>query len=194
MWDKLVALIDLGGPTIIVLLGLSVLGLSIVLFKLIQLAGTGPGHFRALHQALDNNNPDEAAAMPPFGAAVALARENRDPGEMEARLVRTGTEWLNHYALLLRPLELIGYLAPLLGLLGTVLGMIEAFRGLEAQGMAADSGVLAGGIWEALLTTAVGLSVAIPFTAAHALLEARVDGMRERLEDLFARLVAEFKP
>ena len=194
MWENLGQLIGLGGPTILVLLGLSVLGLSIVLFKLIQFRGTGAAHFQALHEALDQGNAEDAAAMKPFGAAISLASEDRTPSEKEARLVRTGTEWLNHYAALLRPLELIGYLAPLLGLLGTVLGMIEAFRGLEAQGMAADSGVLAGGIWEALLTTAVGLSVAIPFTAAHALLEARVDGIRERLEDLFARLVAEFKP
>lgn len=191
MWNKLTELIGLGGPTILVLLGLSVLGLSIVLFKLVQLKGTGAAHFRAIHQALDNKTPETATALYPFGVAVAMVMEEGERGVIEARLVRTGTEWLNHYSTMLRPLELIGYLAPLLGLLGTVLGMIEAFRGLEAQGMSADSGVLAGGIWEALLTTAVGLSVAIPFTASHALLEARVDQIRERLEDLFTRLVAE---
>ena len=191
MWQQLVDLVGLGGPTILVLLGLSVLGLTIVLFKLVQLRGTGARHFQAIHHALDEERTEDASSMAPFGAAVALVAEKPTSGAVEARLVRTGTEWLNHYAMLLRPLELIGYLAPLLGLLGTVLGMIEAFKGLEAQGMSADSGVLAGGIWEALLTTAVGLSVAIPFTAAHALLEARVDRIRERLEDLFARLISQ---
>ena len=53
----------------------------------------------------------------------------------------------------LRPLELIATIAPLLGLLGTVMGMISAFQQLQQAGNHADPGTLAGGIWEALLTT-----------------------------------------
>jgi biopolymer transport protein ExbB len=59
-------------------------------------------------------------------------------------------------------LELISTIAPLLGLLGTVLGMIAAFQALQESGSRADPAILAGGIWEALLTTAAGMAVAIP--------------------------------
>jgi biopolymer transport protein ExbB len=55
----------------------------------------------------------------------------------------------------------------LLGLFGTVLGMVEAFRQLELAGSQVDPAVLSGGIWQALLTTAVGLAVAIPAVLAH---------------------------
>ena len=75
----------------------------------------------------------------------------------------------------LRPLEVIATLAPLLGLFGTVLGMIEAFRAMEAAGSQVNPAVLSGGIWQALLTTAVGLGVAIPVSLAHSALERRAD-------------------
>ena len=98
--------------------------------------------------------------------------------------------FLNPYGRYLRPLELIYYLAPVLGLLGTVLGMIEAFRGLEASaGLDKDSTALAGGIWEALLTTAVGLSIAIPFTVVHAWLETRLDIATNHVSDLLTRVM-----
>ena len=75
----------------------------------------------------------------------------------------------------LKPLEVIASLAPLLGLFGTVLGMIEAFRQMEAAGNQVNPTVLSGGIWEALLTTAVGLAVAIPAVVALNWLERRVE-------------------
>ena len=57
---------------------------------------------------------------------------------------------------------MIATTAPLLGLLGTVVGMIDAFQALQEAGSRADPAALAGGIWEALLTTAAGMAVAIP--------------------------------
>ena len=74
-----------------------------------------------------------------------------------------------------RALEVIASLAPLLGLFGTVLGMIEAFRGMEQAGNQVNPAVLSGGIWEALLTTALGLGVAMPVVVALSWLERRVD-------------------
>ncbi len=62
----------------------------------------------------------------------------------------------------LRPLEVISACAPLLGLLGTVIGMIEAFATLSSAGSDINPSLLAGGIWKALLTTAAGLIVALP--------------------------------
>ncbi len=71
-------------------------------------------------------------------------------------------------------LELIGRLAPLVGLLGTVMGMVAAFRGVAASRGGIDPALLAGGIWEALITTVAGLSVAIPALVLHHFFEDRV--------------------
>lgn len=77
-------------------------------------------------------------------------------------------------------LEIIGKIAPLLGLLGTVLGMVEMFNSLHVGGQVSASAVT-GGIWKALFTTVAGLTVAIPVICAHAWLEARVDDEEETL-------------
>ena len=77
-----------------------------------------------------------------------------------------------------RFLDTVVQLAPLLGLFGTVLGMIEAFQALQAAGTQVDPSLLAGGIWVALLTTAVGLIIAIPTATSLAWLESRVEKER----------------
>ncbi|MBE7635901.1 MotA/TolQ/ExbB proton channel family protein [Sneathiella sp. P13V-1] len=91
-----------------------------------------------------------------------------------------------------RPLELIGMIAPLLGLLGTILGMIEAFQNLQSATGQADPALLAGGIWEALLTTALGLVVAIPAIVTHSLCDDRYDKILDQasmaLDQVFARI------
>jgi biopolymer transport protein ExbB len=69
----------------------------------------------------------------------------------------------------------IATLSPLLGLFGTVLGMINAFQELEGAGNQVDPGILSGGIWLALMTTAIGLAVAIPSVLAHNWLDRRVE-------------------
>jgi biopolymer transport protein ExbB len=78
-----------------------------------------------------------------------------------------------------RLLDTIAQLAPLLGLFGTVLGMIEAFQSLQEAGSSVDPSLLAGGIWVALLTTAVGLAVAMPTSMILTWLESRT--ARERV-------------
>ena len=125
-----------------------------------------------------------------FDRALALARET--PGPVAAVLV----EGLNHRGLerelleehislrgaaelkrlnqRLHILELVGRLAPLMGLLGTVLGMVEAFRQVAAAKGSVDPSLLAGGIWEALITTVAGLCVAIPAMVLHHVFEDRV--------------------
>ncbi|MCI5065713.1 MotA/TolQ/ExbB proton channel family protein [bacterium] len=103
-------------------------------------------------------------------------------GRLATREVRSLEEWL-------RPLAVISQLAPLLGLLGTVLGMIQVFVGLEGAGSSVDPGVLAGGIWEALLTTAVGLAIAIPTSAAYSYFEGEVDSRAARISDFGKRLL-----
>ncbi len=88
----------------------------------------------------------------------------------------------------LRTLEVISALSPLIGLLGTVFGMIGAFQALESAGSQVDPSILSGGIWEALLTTAAGLTVAIPALAAFHWADRTIELCREKLQDRLARL------
>ena len=92
----------------------------------------------------------------------------------------------------MRALELIANLSPLLGLLGTVLGMIQAFQKLESAGNQVDPALLSGGIWQALLTTAVGLIVAIPALIAHQWLDRRIDRCAHVMEDYTTRVFTTF--
>ncbi len=82
--------------------------------------------------------------------------------KMEERLSEVGQEEINKQNKYIRGLEVIASITPLLGLLGTVIGMVQAFNKVAEYKGIVDPSLLAGGIWEALLTTAAGLSVAIP--------------------------------
>ena len=89
----------------------------------------------------------------------------------------------------LRGLGIIGHISPLLGLLGTVAGMIEAFITIEELGGRVDASVLAGGIWEALITTAFGLSVAIPAIVFYHYFEGRVDDIAAQMKDAASEIL-----
>lgn len=82
----------------------------------------------------------------------------------------------------LQGLATITNIAPLLGLLGTVIGMIKAFMTIQELGGKVNAAVLAGGIWEAMLTTALGLAVALPAMVAHSFLCSRVDRYEAHLQ------------
>ena len=110
--------------------------------------------------------------VPVIEMAFQSTREDND------RLV---TEAERRFAKLergLRSSENVAQLAPLLGLFGTVLGMIQAFQALQEAGSQVDPSILAGGIWVALMTTAAGLAVAMPASLIHSWLEARMDEER----------------
>jgi biopolymer transport protein ExbB len=93
-----------------------------------------------------------------------------------------------------RALDLIATIAPLVGLLGTVLGMIEAFQALQDSGARADPAALAGGIWQALLTTAAGMAVAIPASMALSWFDSINDRLAHDFDDLATRVLARNKP
>ncbi len=97
-----------------------------------------------------------------------------------------------HLARLSRPLDHLATLAsvaPLLGLLGTVTGLIKAFMVVEKAGGKVNAAMLAGGIWEAMLTTAAGLAVAIPLIIGHRYLLSSLESYAESLEILAFRLL-----
>lgn len=115
------------------------------------------------------------------------------PALLREELTRRAQYLIRHLARHIWVLELIAASAPLFGLLGTVLGMIVAFQGVGqgAGGGAggADTALLAAGIWEALLTTAFGLGVALPFSILAAVFNNAVDDAREFVEDALSDIL-----
>ncbi|WP_018879950.1 MULTISPECIES: MotA/TolQ/ExbB proton channel family protein [unclassified Thioalkalivibrio] len=198
--ERLAGFLDAGGPVVLILLGASVVALAFVLVKLWQLWRMRVTDVRPADEALDRfhrgdvEGAIECAEATPNPAARAVARGIRGlhGGAPEAivreEVVRYGNATIQSLRQGLRPLEVIGALAPLLGLLGTVMGMIRAFQAMEQAGSQVDPAVLSGGIWEALLTTAVGLAVAIPVVAALNWLETRVERVAHRMDDAVTRL------
>lgn len=189
-----------GGPIIAVLALMSLLSLTVIAVKLIQLwpARSGAGlRARAFELWAEGDRTGAQAAIAAGKspadrvaayAMAALAGGLKGPllnGELERR----GNEEVARMNALIRLLELIAMVSPLLGLLGTVLGMIQSFQELELAQGAANASVLAGGIWQALLTTAAGLLVAIPAAIAAGLFAARIDSAAQAIESAVGRLM-----
>ena len=133
------------------------------------------------HQAYDLASRDAS----PMGRVLTQAMEvkNQDRDTLEAVLVHATEAETRELSRYLQALATIGNITPLLGLLGTVLGMIKAFMVIQEMGGKVNAAVLAGGIWEAMLTTALGLAVALPTMVAHSYLSARVDRYEAQLQD-----------
>ena len=192
-----------GGPVLAVIAALSVLALAIILRKAAQFVRAGVGRRDALEAALaawGAGEPDRALFLlarvrNPAARTVEAAVRGKLDGALERRdleeeAARDGAARLASLRSHLRHLELIAMICPLLGLLGTVLGMIDAFRALEAAGNRVDPAVLSGGIRVALLTTAAGLLVAIPAAAAHHVFEGVVERTAHTMEDALTRVLA----
>lgn len=181
--DAILRIADLGGPVVLFLVALSVLVLAVILYKLWQFAASGVGRHKALRQAIRSwDTGDRTAARQHLRQSrsylvpvVAMAIDGQSDAarleaEAESRFARLESGF--------RFLDSVAQLAPLLGLFGTVLGMISAFQALQEAGSQVDPSILAGGIWVALLTTAVGLAVAMPTSVVLSWFEARMDADR----------------
>lgn len=197
--EQFVAMLDAGGPVVLILLAMSVFALTIVLLKLWQFRARRVGQRGPAKRALalcQEGRLDDALMVAsrsanPAAQALAQAIRGRQRGLPEAAVRDTvfnrGSAALAGLRGWFRPLEVIASLAPLLGLFGTVLGMIKAFQQLESAGSQVNPAILSGGIWEALLTTAVGLAVAIPVVALLNWLERRVDRLAVEMDSVVNR-------
>ncbi len=204
---EFLSLLFKGGPVMAVLLLVSIAALTIIVVKLIQfsrarlkrtafidpvITALGRGERDAVLAALRNETHPVARVMETAiitGRNVRMSAEDRD-----AEIARVGSAEVRNLETYLRGLEVIANLSPLLGLLGTVLGMIGAFAKLEAAGTKVDPALLAGGIWEALLTTAFGLVIAIPALAAYYMFEGRVEAVRVAMKDAVVRVLGVVAP
>ncbi len=202
MFASAFELLAKGGPVMMVLLAVSGLAVLIIVAKLLQFARLGLGDLRFVDPAmtaLDGSEPKAALALLAkrrhpvarvMESAIATGTDFRlGPEDRDAEISRVGSAQVRDLESHLRGLEVIANLSPLLGLLGTVMGMIGAFAELEDAGSKVDPALLAGGIWEALLTTAFGLVIAIPALAAYYVLEGRVESMRAAMKDAVTRVL-----
>ena len=130
-----------------------------------------PEHLQILHQSS------------PLGQVLAAGLANRDASRKIAKesIEDTGRHVVHELERYLNPLGTIAAVSPLLGLLGTVIGMVKVFAVITANGVG-NPGILAGGISEALITTAAGLTVAIPSLIGYRYLRGRVDSLVVHME------------
>jgi biopolymer transport protein ExbB len=125
-------------------------------------------------------------------AEVYLDHEQSTDSLREEVVSREASIQLNIMERRVHWLSVIGSLAPMIGLLGTVLGLVQAFKQIESLGGQVQPGDLAAGIWTALLTTVFGLTVALPTLAVYHFLEHRVGAVQLQLQWLTSTLNERF--
>ena len=200
------SLLNLGGPIVYILLALSVYATAIIFYKLHIFYGVN--FFKSNRTArsvkvwLENNHDDAYESINKISdpesevisfAMYQLLKHKKLTVKLESdireEIVRLSDERINYYSSNLNSLQVIATIAPLLGLLGTVFGMIEAFQQMEMAGKNVDPSVLSGGIWEALLTTAVGLSVAIPIVVFESYFRNTIENFKNNIESAVTKVL-----
>lgn len=206
-WTGLFEFLGRGGPALWLIAGLSVLTLTIILWKVWRFLHSGAwagarteaalsdwcgGRREQAMQALKDRRGLRAQLA--YAAMINQSSNLFTPDDAREETTRAAKSILQEARRGLRPLELIATIAPLVGLLGTVLGMIAAFQALQESGNQADPTILAGGIWEALLTTAAGMAVAIPASISLTWFESVVDRVQADMEDAATRIFTAPEP
>ena len=193
-------LIEKGGPVMFILLGFSIFAFAIIFIKLIQFFSAALSSTNKIEKILSKLNGRNAKKLlveiqeikNPLARiieVVILTKSDRrfDKESREAEISRIISIEIRNLENYLGGLEVVASISPLLGLFGTVRGMIKAFLNLEKAGSQIDPALLAGGIWEALLTTAFGLAIAIPALAAYHLFENKISNTRDKINDAVVR-------
>ena len=189
-------------PIYIGLALLSLAGVTVILFKYVQFLRLGVGRVRhaeklintwlsgKAEEAIREAGKRKSVLSRVLEAVFTGIRSRPQDKEYAAELGRqTALLELAAISSRMRLLEGVVQSAPMLGLLGTVVGMIEAFGTLAASEGAADPALLAGGIYTALATTAAGLVIAlVTFFFANAL-ESRIDSERQNIEALVSMAI-----
>ncbi|MGD9157325.1 MAG: MotA/TolQ/ExbB proton channel family protein [Desulfobacteraceae bacterium] len=181
-----------GGVLVIPILLCSVVALAIFVERIIRFSkirSRGVGLAEKTVQMLKEGKEKDACEMlatsnAPMGRVLLQAIDviEQDRDTLETVISNSTDEEVRYLSSYVQALATMGNIAPLLGLLGTVIGMIKAFMVIQQMGGKVNAAVLAGGIWEAMLTTALGLAVALPTMVAHSYLLARIDKYEARLQ------------
>lgn len=182
-----------GGVIVIPILFCSVIGLAIFFERIIRYAinrSRGKDIESKVAKLVTNGDIGTALKVSeqsnsPMGRVLykAIDAKDLDNQVLESVIVNATETEVRDLSSYVQTLATIGNIAPLLGLLGTIIGMIKAFMIIQEMGGKVNAAVLAGGIWEAMLTTALGLAVALPTMVAHSYLIAKVDKYEARLQN-----------
>ena len=173
-----------GGPIGYVIIGVGLFGLLLCLWKLVSLYSTGARISRQMKK-------DDADKSNPLGRVLSVYSDNPDL-DIETLELKLDEAILRETAPIETGLSFIKVLyvvAPLLGLLGTVVGMIATFQMITLFGTG-DPRMMAGGISTALVTTVLGLVVAIPLTLLHSFLQGKAKALIQVLEEQAAGIIA----
>jgi biopolymer transport protein ExbB len=202
-YDMLASFLELGGPVVVILFVTSIVaaalvGLKLVQFSMLRVGRTGrAAKAVALFKAGETDEAETLARAGRSASASAVAtairlsrRGDLAKSDIEEEIGRIALVRLHSLEGGFRFLDICVQLAPLLGLFGTVLGMIDAFQKLQGAGSSVDPSILAGGIWVALLTTAAGLAVAMPVSLVLTYLEARVEKERVAIETMASEILS----
>ncbi len=192
-----------GGFIMYPILFLSILALTIILersFYFYRLARMKKVDIEEVSRAVQSGDLDRRLSVVasikknPVAVVLATIMVNIAEGKKKEEFVEIGSaiasKVISNIESRIRLLPLIVQLAPLLGLLGTVTGMIQAFQVIERVGGKVNAMALAGGIWEAMLTTAFGLFVAIPTAFGHFFLERRIDALTDEVNIAASRVIS----
>jgi biopolymer transport protein ExbB len=191
-------LIIKGGVLIVPIILCSIVAMAIVFERLIALKTSKiiPKHLVAkvwkLYKSkkLDSTQIKQIRDESPLGRILAagLVNMNHSREVMKESIEETGRQVVHKLEKFLNALGTIAAITPLLGLLGTVIGMIKVFTAIMVHGVG-NPGVLAGGISEALITTAAGLSVAIPTLMFYRYFRGKVDALVIQMEEEALKMV-----
>lgn len=173
--------IDKGGPIVWILIAYSIVGLSILAGRYLQLMFT-----RRINLKTPVSEWRDGAEK-----RIVLGLQQKKTSNSYGSELRATAAHLIHKEMKcfeggLKTVSILANTAPLLGLLGTILGMIKAFQVIENAGGKVDAMALAGGIWEAMLTTGVGLAVAIPLLILLHFIESALTRHHWRLQQAAA--------
>lgn len=198
MFLKLFELFQSGGVLMWPILLCSVAAVAIVVerfWSLSRRAVTPPDLTEEIHQLMDRRDLSPARInlireSSPLGRVLAAGLDNLGSGRyvMKDAIEEAGRHVVHELERFLNSLGTIAAITPLLGLLGTVIGMIKVFAAITSFGVG-DPTVLASGISEALITTAAGLSVGIPSLMFHRYFKGKVNELTISLEQEALRLV-----
>jgi len=182
-----------------VIMATSAVAVAVFLERLLQYhrEQINSGEFlNGVRNVLKRDNVVEALAIcdatpGPVARLVKVAILNRERGRfaVQEALEDAGAWEVPRLEEKLNLLATIAQIAPLMGLLGTVLGFMKVFRGLEEAGLSAHASQLSGGIWQALICTAAGLAVAIPSYAGYNYLVNRINAIVLDMEQVSSEIL-----
>ncbi len=187
--------IEKGGLIFSILLVMSAIGLTIIIYKFFELYLFKKNDFKKINYLINDSssitqfekNLEHLKDNNFLKEIVNIIKKKTDTQyDQILILIEKETEKLNRF---MPTLEIIGQVSPLIGLLGTVIGMIDSFNELELGGSLVDPSILAGGIWTALLTTAMGLIVAIPALISHYFFDRNILIKHKSTEELAHKLI-----